>query len=247
MTVEGELLWEPSPERAAGTRIAAFARHVGVEGEYDALWRWSVGDLDGFWRELADWAGIRWQEAPTAGLADASMPGARWFPGGTLNYAEHALYPPCGVGKDDLAVIFVREDGRRRTLTWRELRTQVAAVRAALADYGVGRGDRVAALLPNAPEALVAMLATTSLGAVWSSCSPDFGARAIADRFTQIEPSVLLTVDGYRYGGKPYDVRGTVAALRAQLPTLRATVLVPYLDDAATLPGADLWPDLINR
>src|SRR3954447_27041836 len=246
MTVEGELLWEPSPERAAGTRIAAFARHVGVEGDYDALWRWSVGDLDRFWRALAEWAGIRWQEQPTAGLADAAMPGARWFPGGTLNYAEHALYPPAGVGKDDLAVIFVREDGRRRTLTWRELRTQVAAVRAALAEYGVGRGDRVAALLPNAPEALVAMLATTSLGAVWSSCSPDFGARAIADRFTQIEPSVLFTVDGYRYGGRGFDIGETVEKLRADLPTLRATVLVPHLDEAAPRPDSVRWPDLLE-
>src|SRR3954467_6484375 len=246
MTVEGELLWEPSAERAAGTRIAAFARHVGVEGDYDALWRWSVGNLDGFWRALAEWVGIRWQEEPTAGLADASMPGAQWFPGGTLNYAEHALYPPCGVGKDDLAVIHVREDGRRRTLTWRELRTQVAAVRAALAEFGVGRGDRVAALLPNAPEALVAMLATVSLGAVWSSCSPDFGARAIVDRFAQIEPTVFLTVDGYRYGGKAFDVRATVASLRSQLPTARTTVLVPYLDPDATLPDSVRWPELLG-
>src|SRR3954452_9026018 len=245
MTVEGELLWEPSPERAAGTRIAAFARHVGVEGDYDALWRWSVGDLDGFWRALVEWAGIRWQAQPTAGLADASMPGARWFPGGTLNYAEHALYPPAGVGKDDLAVIFIREDGRRRTLTWRELRTQVAAVRAALVDYGVGRGDRVAALLPNAPEALVAMLATTSLGAVWSSCSPDFGPRGVADRFTQIEPVVLLAVDGYHYGGKSFDVRDTVRALRRELPSLKATVLVPYLDPDADLDDTVGWQQLL--
>src|SRR3954454_22662552 len=245
MTVEGELLWEPSAERTAGTRIAAFARHVGVEGDYDALWRWSVGNLDGFWRALAEWVGIRWQAQPTAGLADASMPGARWFPGGTLNYAEHALYPPAGVGKDDLAVIFVREDGRRRTLTWRELRTQVAAVRAALAEYGVGRGDRGAALLPNAPEALVAMLATVSLGAVWSSCSPDFGARAIADRFTQIEPVVLFTVARDRYGGKPFDIRTHVETLRGQLPSLRATVLVPYADETATLPDSERWPDLL--
>src|SRR3954453_22128896 len=247
MTAEGELLWEPTPDRAAGTRIAGFARHVGVDGDYAALWRWSVENLDEFWRTFAEWVGVRWRDTPTAGLADPAMPGATWFPGGTLNYAEHALYPPAGVEKDDVAVIFVREDGRRRTLTWRELRTQVAAVRAALAEYGVGPGDRVAALLPNAPEALVAMLATTSLGAVWSSCSPDFGARAIADRFTQIEPVVLLTVDGYRYGGKPFDIGATVATLRAELPSVRATVLVPYLDEAATLPDSVRWPDLLQR
>src|SRR3954451_8049703 len=247
MTAEGELLWEPTPDRAAGTRIAGFARHVGVDGDYAALWRWSVENLDEFWRTFAEWAGVRWRDTPTAGLADPAMPGASWFPGGTLNYAEHALYPPAGVEDDDVAVIFLREDGRRRTLTWRELRAQVAAVRAALVEFGVGRGDRVAALLPNAPEALVAMLATTSLGAVWSSCSPDFGARAIADRFTQIEPVVLLTVDGYRYGGKPFDIGATVATLRAELPTVRATVLVPYLDEAATLPDSVRWPDLVQR
>jgi len=247
MTAEGELLWEPTPDRAAGTRIAGFARHVGVDGDYAALWRWSVENLDEFWRTFAEWAGVRWRDTPTAGLADPAMPGASWFPGGTLNYAEHALYPPAGVGKDDVAVIFLREDGRRRSLTWRELRTEVAAVRAALVEFGVGPGDRVAALLPNAPEALVAMLATTSLGAVWSSCSPDFGARAIADRFTQIEPVVLLTVDGYRYGGKPFDIGATVATLRAELPTVRATVLVPYLDEAATLPDSVRWPDLLQR
>jgi acetoacetyl-CoA synthetase len=247
MTVEGELLWEPAPDRAAGARIARFAESVGRPADYDQLWQWSVEDLDGFWRALAGWAGIRWAAEPSAGLADARMPGARWFPDGRLNYAEHALYPPCGVDKDAVAVLFAREDGRRRTLTWRELRTEVAAVRAALVELGVGSGDRVAALLPNAPEALVAMLATVSLGAIWSSCSPDFGARAIADRFTQIEPAVLFTVDGYRYGGRPFDVRATVDALRGRLPSLRATVLVPYLDEAATLPGARRWPELLER
>jgi acetoacetyl-CoA synthetase len=175
------------------------------------------------------------------------MPGADWFPGARLNYAEHLLYPPCGVDKDGVAVIFDREDGLSRTLTWRQLRTAVAAVRAALVDRGVRAGDRVAALLPNAPEALIAMLATTSLGAVWSSCSPDFGARAIADRFTQIEPVVLFAVDGYVYGGKSFDVRPTVEALRTQLPSLRSTVLVPYLDPDATLPGAESWPALLER
>jgi acetoacetyl-CoA synthetase len=251
MTVEGELLWEPSPERLAVARMSQFASWLAERRRscagYEELWRWSVTDVDGFWRALAQWAGIRWAHAPSAGLANASMPGARWFPGGTLNYAEHALYPPAGVEKDDVAVIFAREDGLRRTLTWRQLRTEVAAVRAALINYGVGRGDRVAALLPNAPEALIAMLATAAVGAVWSSCSPDFGARAIADRFTQIEPTILFTIDGYRYGGKAFDIRGTVAPLRAKLPTVRRTVLVPYLDGTATLPDADRWPELFDQ
>jgi acetoacetyl-CoA synthetase len=248
VTVEGELLWRPSAEWVNRARLTKFAEWSGrPTASYQQLWEWSVEDLDGFWTRFADWAGVRWQAAPSAGLADPAMPGARWFPGGTLNYAEHALYPPCGVAKDDAAVFFSREDGAQRTLTWRELRTEVAAIRAALVAHGVGVGDRVAALLPNAPEALIAMLATASLGAVWSSCSPDFGARAIADRFTQIEPVVLLTVDGYVYGGKTFDVRPTVETLRAALPSLRATILVPYLDDAATLPAAERWPDLVAK
>ena len=246
MTVEGELLWEPSADRIERARLTAFAGSAGRAGElYDALWRWSVDDLDGFWSAFAEWAGVRWHDRPGRALADATMPGADWFPGGTLNYAEHLLNPPCGVADDDVAVLFAREDGRRRTLTWAQLRAEVASVRAALARFGVGKGDRVAALVPNAPEALVAMLACASLGAVWSSCSPDFGVRAIADRFTQIEPVVLFAVDGYRYGGKAFDIRPTVEALRAELPSLRATVLVPYLYDDATLPDTQRWPDLL--
>ncbi|MDT4912986.1 MAG: acetoacetyl-CoA synthetase [Pseudonocardiales bacterium] len=251
MTAEGELLWQPSAAWLERARLTEFAGWLGARGRsfdsYHDLWQWSVDDLDAFWGELAEWFGIRWHAQPTAALADASMPGARWFPGGTLNYAEHALFPPCGVADDDPAVLFTREDGVERSVTWAQLRAQVASVRAALAAAGVGRGDRVAALVPNSPEALVAMLATTSLGGVWSSCSPDFGAPAIADRFTQIEPVVLVTVDGYRYGGKAFDVRGTVEALRAELPSLRATVLVPYLDESATLPGAQLWSDLLAQ
>jgi acetoacetyl-CoA synthetase len=246
VVAEGELLWQPSPERAAAARLTAFADAVGRSGQlHEELWRWSVAEPDDFWTRFAEWCGVRWRTAPGRALADPRMPGASWFPGGTLNYAEHALYPPTGVDKDGVAVMFAREDGLEQTLTWRELRTQVAAVRAALRAQGVGVGDRVAALLPNAPEALIAMLATASLGAVWSSCSPDFGERAIADRFTQIAPVVLFTVDGYVYGGKRFDVRDTVAALRADLPSLRATVLVPYLDPEAVLPDSRPWADLL--
>jgi acetoacetyl-CoA synthetase len=246
MASEGSLLWQPSAERIEAARITDFAAAAGHAGaSYADLWQWSVDDLDGFWSAFAAWAQVRWRDRPAKALTDTAMPGAKWFVGGTLNYAEHALHPPCGVGEDDVAVISAREDGRGGTLTWRELRTQVAAVRAALAAHGVGVGDRVAALLPNAPEALIAMLATASLGAIWSSCSPDFGARAIADRFTQIEPVVLFTVDGCVYGGKAFDIRATVEALRAELPSLRATILVPYLDDSATLPGALRWPELL--
>jgi len=155
----------------------------------------------------------------------------RWFPGGTLNYAEHALSGGvAGADKrdDDLAVIFHREDGLATQLSYGQLRARVAAARAALASLGVGMGDRVVALAPNCPQTLVAFLAAASLGAVWSSCSPDFGVRAIADRFTQIEPKVLVAVDGYMYGGKTFDITGTVRDLRAEMPSLRGTVLIDY-------------------
>ena len=156
-------------------------------------------------------------------LGSREMPGAQWFPGATLNYAEHALTP----GDDaDTAVIYAREDGVERTVTRGELRELVGRARAGLVGLGVGRGDRVVALAPNSVETLVTFLAAASLGAIWSSCSPDFGARAVHDRFAQIEPAVLLAVDGYVYGGKRFDIRRTVAALRDQLPTLRATVVV---------------------
>lgn len=256
MTVEGELLWEPDADTIARSRVTGFARwvgeHAGVHTDtYDELWRWSVDELDAFWSAFADWYGVHWRQAPTAALVNEPMPRAQWFPGARLNYAEHALYPPASdgstIGEDDVAVVFAREDGLSRTVTWGELRRQVASVRSMLVEVGVGVGDRVAALLPNCPEALVAMLATCSLGAIWSSCSPDFGARAVADRVAQIEPVVLFTVDGYRYGGKEFDVRATVDDLRAELPTLRTTCLVPYLDEAATLEHSVRWPDVLQR
>ena len=249
-TAEGELLWEPSADWISRARITDFGRWLSARGgitagSYDELWQWSIADSDAFWSAVAEWYGVQWAHRPTAALADARMPGAVWFPDSTLNYAQHLLFPPAGVGSNEPAVIFEREDGLAATLSWNQLREQVGAVRAALVRHGVRVGDRVAALLPNSPHALVAMLAATSLGAIWSSCSPDFGPRAVADRFTQIEPVVLFAVDGYQYGGKRFDVRGNVEKLRVELPTLRATVLVPYLDPSATLPDSERWDDLL--
>ncbi|MGH3935580.1 MAG: acetoacetate--CoA ligase, partial [Pseudonocardiaceae bacterium] len=226
---ELRVLWEPDSATVARSRMVVFrgwlasARGV-VVADYDALWRWSVADLEGFWGAFADFAGIRFHAAPRRVIADASMPSARWFPGATLNYAEHALAPGPGKGDADPAVVFCREDGFRDELSFGQLRHRVAAARAALVSLGVIKGDRVVALAPNSPDTLVAFLATASLGAVWSSCSPDFGPRAIADRFTQLAPTVLIAVDGYRYGGKYYDIRSTVDALGERIPSLRATV-----------------------
>src|SRR3954454_390104 len=252
MTREGDLLWTPDEQRRSSSRLAAFmawaaAREGRTLTDYDEVLAWSLEELEGFWSSFAEWYGVRWQTTAPRALGRAEMPGAEWFPGGRLNYAEHVLYPPAGADKDAVAVVFAREDGSRRTMTWRELRTEVAAVRRWLVDAGVGPGDRVAALLPNSPHALVAMLATAALGAVWSSCSPDFGPQAVADRFTQIEPVVLLAVDGYHYGGKQFDITATVKALRAQLPSVRATVLVGYLDDNAADDDATSWSDVVAR
>jgi acetoacetyl-CoA synthetase len=252
VTQEGELLWEPGDAWRSRSRLTQFLQWLDdhrarrFDG-YADLWQWSVGDLEGFWSDFAEWSRVRWQAPPNRALADAAMPGAQWFPGGRLNYAEHLLFPSVDdFDPDATAVLFAREDGARRELSWRELRAQVGSVRSWLVAAGVAAGDRVAALMPNAPEALVAMLATASLGAVWSSCSPDFGQRAIADRFTQIEPTVLFAVDGYHYGGKTFDIRDRVAALRAELPTLRRTVLVPYLDSGAALPDAEDWAAVVE-
>jgi len=243
-----ELLWEPDPDRVEASRMAEFRRWLAGRGvdvpDYQALWEWSTTDLEGFWGALAEFLDVRFHAAPSRVLGSTAMPGAEWFPGSTLNYAEHALRR----GADsDLAVIFEREDGLSEQLTFAELRRQVASVRAALVDLGVGRGDRVAALAPNMPRTLVAFLATASLGATWSSCSPDFGVRAVADRFTQIEPTVLFAVDGYVYNGRSFDVRPTVEALRREIPSLRATVLIDYLSAEATLPDTVPWASLVDR
>ena len=213
---------------------------------YDDAWRWSVDQPGPFWRSIWDHFEIASANSPSADLADPRMPGARWFPGATLSYPEHVLRLP-GRAPGDIVVV-----GRSQTrgpveLTAAELREQVARCRAGLERLGVGRGDRVAAFLPNVPEAIVAFLATASLGAIWSSCAPEFGVRAVIDRFGQIEPRVLLAVDGYRYGDKAIDRRAELAEIRAALPSLASTVVLPYLDvaAAASIPASVPWDDLL--
>lgn len=239
-----EVLWSPDPDHVGpmGEFVAWLHEHRGVDApDYAALHAWSVDDLAGFWSAAVEFLGVRFRTPPTAVLGRSDVPGAQWFPGATLNYAEHALTPGPGREDADVAVVHVREDGLERTVTHAELRDAVGRARAGLVRAGVVRGDRVVALAPNSVETLVAFLATASLGAVWSSCSPDFGARAVHDRFAQTEPVVLVAVDGYVYGGKRYDIRDNVTGLREKLPTLRATVLVPYLDGDATLDGTTPW------
>jgi acetoacetyl-CoA synthetase len=242
----GEILWTPPPDVRSTTRIGAFlawlAATRGLEFDgYPDLWRWSVDDLDGFWRACTEWSGVRWHDQPSVALARREMPGAEWFPGGTLNYAEHAL-AAASERPDDLAIIAHGQTRDPAEITWSHLADGVARCRAGLQRLGVQRGDRVAAFLPNIPETIVAFLATASLGAIWSSCAPEFGTRAVVDRFAQIEPVVLLAVDGYRYGNKAIDKRADVEAIEAALPSLRHTVHVRYLGE-----GVDDWSALLSE
>ncbi|ANW21191.1 acetoacetate--CoA ligase [Streptomyces clavuligerus] len=227
-------LWQPDADRVAAARITRFqawaAEHHGApaHGGYPALHRWSVDELDTFWRAVTEWFDIRFATPYETVLADTAMPGARWFPGATLNYAEHALRA-AAERPDAPALLPVDETHEAAPVTWAELRRQVGALAAELRALGVRPGDRVSGYLPNIPQAVTALLATAAVGAVWTSCAPDFGARSVLDRFQQVEPVVLITVDGYRYGGKVHDRTGTVAELRRELPTLRAVVHIPLI------------------
>ncbi|MGW6837131.1 acetoacetate--CoA ligase [Streptomyces sp. NPDC054949] len=245
-----EPLWSPSPDRIAAARITAFqawaAERFGApaDGGYPALHSWSVDALDTFWQAIAEWFDVRFTTPYTSVLADRSMPGARWFTGSTLNYAEHALRAGEDPARaDEPALISVDETHEPTPVTWAQLRRQVGSLAAELRAAGVRPGDRVSGYLPNIPEAVVALLATASVGGVWTSCAPDFGARSVLDRFQQVEPVVLFTVDGYRYGGKEHDRRETVAELRAELPSLRAVVHIPLLGTPAP-EGTRAWADL---
>jgi acetoacetyl-CoA synthetase len=247
---EPEILWRPSAALTERSRMTELMRWLESErglrfDDYDALWRWSVDDLEGFWSAIWEFSGVRADGDPSRVLGSREMPGAEWFPDVALNYAEHVF-----AGKEDaeVAIFHASELRELGEVTWGELRERVAALAAGLRGLGVGRGDRVVAYLPNIPEAIVGFLAAASIGAVWSSCSPDFGASSVVDRFAQIEPKVLLAVDGYRYGGKDFDRRDTVAQLQTAMPSLLRTVVLPYLDpepDLSPLTEAMTWEQLL--
>jgi acetoacetyl-CoA synthetase len=241
-----ELLRGVAPDARERSEIGRFLRWLEQHRDlrfagYDELHRWSVTDLDGFWSAVAEFYAVRWHTSPEAVLGRREMPGATWFPGGTLNYAEHAV----GLTRPDgEPALLTRSQSRPPSeLTWGELREQVARARAGLLRLGVRRGDRVVAYLPNIPETVVAFLATASIGAVWAVCAPEFGPRSVIDRFAQLEPTVLLTVAGYRYGSKDVDRAAEVAQVRAGLPTVRHVVQVPY--GGGPLPGALGWDELV--
>ncbi|AWK09373.1 acetoacetate--CoA ligase [Streptomyces spongiicola] len=243
-------LWQPDADRIAAARITRFqtwaADRYGApaEGGYPALHRWSVDRLETFWQAVADWFDVRFSTPGERVLADRAMPGARWFPGATLNYAEHALRTAEDPARaHEPALIHLDEAHDPAPVSWAELRRQVGSLAAELRALGVRPGDRVSGYLPNIPQAVTALLATAAVGATWTSCAPDFGARSVLDRFQQVEPVVLFTVDGYRYGGKEHDRTDAVAELRRELPTLRAVVHVPLLGSPAP-EGALEWSAL---
>jgi acetoacetyl-CoA synthetase len=232
-------LWTPPAERVAAsnlTRFAAFARdrHGAPAGDYDTLWRWSVDERERFWPALAEFTGVIQSpgRAPVLQRRDR-MPGAVWFEDTRLNYAESLL----ARDDDHVAIVFVNERGARRQFTYRELRAEVGRVAAGLRELGIGPGDRVAGFVPNIPETMIAMLAATSLGAAWTSCSPDFGIAGVLDRFGQVAPRVLFTADGYYYNGKTLDCLANVRGVLEQLPSVERVVVIPYVAPAPDLGG----------
>jgi acetoacetyl-CoA synthetase len=245
-------IWQPSKERIERANMTAFAREVAATHgdrlrDYAELRTWSVEHPELFWPALWRFSEVRtsrpWREVLEGG---DRMPGAKWFVGAELNFAENLLRH-----RDDRpAIVACTEDGRRREVSYRELYQEVARLAAALRRDGVGPGDRVAAVMPHAAETIIAMLATTALGAIWSSCSPDFGVQGVLDRFGQIEPKVLITIDGYRYNGKAIDVRAKLAEITGRLPSLERVVIVPFLEpapDLGPLGGAVLYDDFVVR
>ncbi len=234
-----EPLWTPSPERVAGANVTAFAERAGERhgvdlSDYGKLHRWSVEHMEAFWNEIWDQYAVVAETRGERVLVDGDrMPGARWYPDARLNFAENLLRRRDGA----TAIVFHGEDQVVRELTFAELHDRVSRLAQALAGHGVGEGDRVAGYLPNMPETVIGMLATSALGAIWSSCSPDFGARGVVDRFGQIEPKVLLTVDGYFYGGKQHDCLEKVRKVVAEIPSVGHVIVVPYVSDRPSLDG----------
>ena len=245
---EGTLLWQPSPERLKNARLTAYMAWLqktrGLTfADYNALWQWSVDELEAFWASIWEYYDIKASAPYKQVLKERKMPRTVWFEGAHLNYAEHALRHAVG---DQPAIIFESELRARTEISWDELKRQVAALANALKKLGVKPGDRVVAYMPNIPHTVVALLAVASIGAIWSSASPDMGHVSVIDRFRQIEPRVMLAVDGYRYGGRDFDRRAIVREILSHLPTVEKLVLVPYLDpatDIAQFPQAMAWAD----
>jgi len=238
---EGQLLWTPGTARIEHANVTAFSRWLlrkrGLSFDhYLHLWRWSVEYLESFWGALWDYFAVEASSPYTRVLGRRAMPGAEWFPGARLNYAQNVLRRERAGG---IALLHASESRPLEALSWAELGTQVRTLATRMRALGVRPGDRVVAWMPNIPQTVVAMLATTAIGAIWACCSPDFGERGVLDRFAQLSPKALFCIDGYWYGGKPFDRREELARILARLPTLQEVIYLPYLDPGAPLPRAD--------
>jgi acetoacetyl-CoA synthetase len=248
VTEQPVVLWRPSAAQIASTNLASYVTWLGRERElnfstadYGGLQRWSSIEIEEFWRSIWDYFEVEADGDPSVVLADREMPGTDWFPNTSLNFAEHIFRD-----KDRQALAIVEQSELRllREISWGELSDQVASIAAGLERLGVGAGDRIAAYLPNGSEAIAAFLATASIGAIWSSCSPDFGADSVVDRFSQIEPKVLLAVDGYSYNGRQFDRLAEIASIEAALPTVERTVVLGYVNEdpeLSALRSGEAW------
>jgi acetoacetyl-CoA synthetase len=248
---DGELLWTPSPDTVARANVTIFmdwlSREHGLEfNGYDALWRWSVEDTEGFWQAVWDYSGITASGPPERTLGRREMPGADWFPGARLNYAEQILRRE-RPGTD--ALLYRSETVPLAGMDWAALAGQVRILATRLRAMGVGQGDRVVSCMPNIPQTVIAMLATTSIGAIWASCSPDFGWRGVIDRFSQLTPTVMFCVDGYTYGGKQYDRLAEMTQIASGLDSLKHTIFLPYArPDRTDLPAGVLtWDEVLDH
>src|SRR5437763_6090258 len=249
---EGMLLWEPSEKTKQESNLRKYMqwleqkRGLHFTGP-EELWAWSVDKLEDFWASLWDYFELQASRPYKTVLVERKMPGAQWFPGAQLNYAQHVFR---NATANRPALLFQSEQQSLTEISWDELYQQVCTVAATLRNLGVKQGDRVVSYMPNIPQSVVAFLATASIGAIWSSCSPDFGTSSVVDRFRQIEPKVLFAVDGYQYNGKTINRLPIVAELQASLPTLQKTVLVPYLDKNASAEGLKdtvMWQELLQE
>jgi acetoacetyl-CoA synthetase len=250
MDNRGKLLWTPPPDRNKGSALTAFMQFVSHRlgrrvDRYETLYEWSIEDLEGFWGSVWDYSEPIHSGEVQSVLSEPVMPGAKWFEGVELNFAENLLR----YGGDRTAIIFESEDeSLRRTLTFDELRAKVASCARGLSDLGVGEGDRVAGFTPNVPEAVIAMLATSAVGAIWSSCSPDFGPQGVLDRFGQIEPKVLFASDGYLYAGKHHLMEERLRAILDSIPSIKNVIVYPYAEPQATsLRGQIAWKDFTTE
>ena len=246
---EGMLLWEPSEETKRQANITHYMQWLQKEkglhfDDPEKLWEWSVTNLEDFWASIWEFFDIKASQPYSAVLTERKMPGAQWFPGAKLNYAEH-VFRNATSGRP--ALLFQSESQPLTEVSWDELYRKVSTVAAALRSMGIQAGDRVVSYMPNIPESAIAFLACASIGAIWSSCSPDFGMHSVIDRFQQIEPKILFAVDGYKYNGKTIDRRAIISEIQEALPTLQKTIVVPYIFKDTSAEGyanAMMWDDM---